>query len=107
MKMTTWMAAVVAGATMVFAAPADRATAAAASAGAAAAQRTFATPQEGVKALVDAVRAGSAAGILELIGSGSKGWLFSGDNVADRAEWKRFLDAYDRKNAIRMEGDSK
>jgi hypothetical protein len=35
------------------------------------------------------------------------GWLSSGDKVADAAERQRFLDAYDRKNSIRMEGDSK
>src|SRR6516164_3265804 len=109
MKTTTWMAAVIAGATVALAAPAMHVMAATgtAAAGKAAAQKSFATPQEGAKALVDAVRAGSADDILALIGPGSKSWLFSGDKVSDRAEWKRFLEAYDRKNSIRTEGDSK
>jgi hypothetical protein len=109
MKTTTWMAVVIAGATVALVAPATHVAAATASAaaGKTAAQKSFATPQEGAKALVDAVRAGRANDILALIGPSSKSWLLSGDKVSDRAEWKRFLDAYDRKNSIRMEGDSK
>ncbi len=109
MKTTTWMAAVIAGATVALAAPATHVAAAAASAaaGKTAPQKSFATPQEGAKALVDAVRAGNVNDLVALIGPASKSWLFSGDKVSDRAEWKRFLDAYDHKNAIRSEGDSK
>jgi len=109
MKTTTWMAAAIAAASVALAAPATHVAAATASAaaGKATTQKSFATPQEAVKALVDAVRAGSANDLLALIGQGSKSWLFSGDKVSDRAEWKRFLDAYDRKNSIRTEGDSK
>jgi hypothetical protein len=109
MKTTTWMAAAIAAATLSLVAPATHVAAATASAaaGKAATQKSFATPQEAAKALVDAVRAGNANDLLALIGQGSKSWLFSGDKVSDRAEWKRFLDAYDRKNSIRTEGDSK
>ena len=109
MKTTRWMAAAIAAASVALAAPATHVAAATASAaaGKAATQKSFATPQEAVKALVDAVRAGSANDVLALVGQGSKSWLFSGDKVSDRAEWKRFLDAYDRKNSIRTEGDSK
>jgi hypothetical protein len=108
MKTTTWMAAVIAGATVALAAPATHAAAPAATASTAqaAAQRTFATPQEGFKALVDVVRAGNAAELAKMMGKNS-GWLSSGDKVSDRADWKRFLDAYDRKNSVRTEGDSK
>jgi hypothetical protein len=110
MKTTTWMAAAIAGATIALTTTATdvaAATGSAAAAGKAATQKTFATPQEGVKALVDAVRADSANDVLALVGQGSKSWLFSGDRVADRAEWTRFLAAYDRKNSLRMEGDSR
>ena len=110
MNTTTWMAAAIAGATVAIA-PATPAQAqekpGAAAASTATAQRTFATPQDGVKALVDAVRAGSAKGIRDVMGPSSTSWLFSGDNVADRADWKRFLDAYDKKNSITTEGDAK
>src|SRR5437763_16643079 len=112
MNTTTWMAAVIAGATVAIAPAtlahaAQKQSTAATASKPAAAQRTFASPQEGVKALVDAVRAGSANGILEIMGPASKSWLFSGDNVADRADWKKFLDAYDKKNSISSEGDAK
>jgi len=109
MKTTRWMAAAIAAASVALAAPATQVAAATASAaaGKATTQKSFATPQEAVKALVDAVRAGNANDVLAIIGQGSKSWLLSGDKVSDRAEWKRFLDAYDRKNSIRTEGDSK
>ena len=108
MKTTTWMAVVSAGATLALAAPATHAAAptATASTAKAAAQPTFTTPQEAFKALVDAVRAGNGPELAKLMGKNS-GWLSSGDKVSDRADWKRFLDAYDRKNSIRTEGDSK
>ena len=109
MKTTRWMAAAIAAASVALAAPATQVAAATASAaaGKATTQKSFATPQEAVKALVDAVRAGNANDVLAIIGQGSKSWLLSGDKVSDRAEWKRFLDAYDRKNSIRTEGDSR
>jgi hypothetical protein len=109
-KTTTWMAAAIAAAMLagagIGAQAADKK--AAASAGAKAeAQRAFATPEEAVAGLVDAVRAGSAERVLQVMGSASKSWLFSGDKVADAAEWKRFLEAYDKKNSITREGDGK
>jgi len=110
MNKTTWMAAVIASATVVLAVPTTQAAekqAAAASAPKAQAQPTFAKPEEGVAELVQAVRAGSASRLLELMGAGSRSWLSSGDTVADRAEWKRFLAAYDNKNSIEMEGSDK
>jgi hypothetical protein len=78
-----------------------------ASASKAASQRTFATPEEAVKALVDAVRAANVAGMLEVIGPKSKSWIFTGDKVSDAAEWKTFLEGYDKKNAVTKEGDAK
>jgi hypothetical protein len=70
-------------------------------------QMTFATPEDAVKALVDAVRAKNVNGMLEVIGPKSKNWLFSGDRVADAADWKKFLAAYDQKNSISMQCDAK
>jgi len=102
------MAAVIGAATVAFAAfPTHAANQQAAASGTSAtpvAQRTFATPEEGATALVNAVRAGSVNGILEVIGVPSKTWLSSGDKVSDRAEWKTFLEAYDKKHSITMEG---
>lgn len=71
------------------------------------AQRTFSSPDEAAKALVDAVRAADANALLAVVGPASKIWLFSGDAVADREDGKRFLAAYDRKHAITRDGDAK
>jgi hypothetical protein len=78
-----------------------------ASASAPAAQRTFSSPDEAAKALTDAVRAADVNALLAIVGPASKSWLISGDAVADREDWKRFLAAYDRKNAITKDGDAK
>ena len=112
MNTTTWMATVIAGATLAVAVPTShgaekQAVTANASTKAPAPQKTFATPQEGVAALVEAVRAGNVNALLELMGPGSKSWLSSGDSVADRAEWTKFLEAYDKKNSIAMDGADK
>ncbi len=57
-----------------------------------------------MKALVEAVRAGSVDGMLAVIGPKSKSWVFTGDKVADAAEWKNFLASYDKKNAVKKGG---
>lgn len=67
---------------------------------AAVAQKTFASPAEAAQALADAVRAGSAENLLAVVGPKSRTWLFSGDNVADRDDWNRFLVAYEKRHAI-------
>ena len=71
------------------------------------AQRQFATPEEAVKALADAVRAEDAKAMLAVIGPKSRSWLFSGDTVADKAQWKNFLAAYDAKSSLSKDGDAK
>jgi len=111
MKTTRWMAAAIAGAAIAFAAPGALAqetkAPAKASATKAAAQKTFATPEEAAKALVEAVRAASVPALLEVMGPQSKSWLFTGDKVSDAAEWKTFLASYDKKNALAKDGDAK
>lgn len=66
--------------------------------------KTFATPDEAAAALADAVRAQDPKAVLAVVGPAAKPWLFSGDNVADRNDWSRFLAAYDKKH--RMENAS-
>ena len=63
-------------------------------------QKSFASPEEAAKALTEAVRAKNVDGLLAVVGPNSSSWLFSGDMVADANDWKRFLEAYDRKNAM-------
>lgn len=71
------------------------------------AQRSFATPDEAAAALADAVRAQSANDLLAVVGPASRSWLFTGDKVADRNDWNRFLAAYDEKHALDAQGDAK
>lgn len=73
----------------------------------AAAQQVFASPDEAVSGLVEAVRAGDAKALLKLIGPEARAWLFTGDAVADKRDWARFLASYDEKNSLEMEGDDK
>ncbi len=115
MKTTNWMAGVLAGTAIALAAgnalaqeqkPAAAAPAAKA-ASKASAQKAFATPEEAVKALVEAVRASNVEGMVAVIGPRSRSWLFTGDTVADAADWKKFLAGYEAKNRIAKEGDAK
>lgn len=68
--------------------------------------RSFASPDEAVTAFVDALRAENADAVFAVLGSSAKGWLSSGDSVADATERKRFLAAYDRKHTITRKGDA-
>jgi len=70
-----------------------------------AAPDVFATPEEGAAALADAVRAGDPQKLLTVVGPSAKSWIFSGDNVADRADWKQFLELYDTKHSIEKSAD--
>jgi hypothetical protein len=70
-------------------------------------QRTFATAGEAAAALAEALRAQSPDQLLAVIGPGSASWLFSGDVVADRNDWKTFLAAYDQRNEVEMQGEAK
>jgi hypothetical protein len=88
------------------AAPAATAAAAKPATSAHAAPAVFATPEEGATALADAVRAKDPERLLTVVGPSSKSWIFSGDNVADRADWARFLEFYDVKHAIEKNGDA-
>lgn len=73
----------------------------------AAAQQVFASPEEAVKGLVETVRAGNAKALLKVIGPEARAWIFTGDTVADKRDWARFLASYDEKNSLEMEGDDK
>ena len=74
---------------------------------AAAAQRTFATPDAAAEALIAAVKARSVDDLVAVVGPNSRSWLFSGDSVADANDWKKFVAAYDQKKSLRRDGDSK
>jgi hypothetical protein len=71
------------------------------------ARSAFATPDDAALALAEAVRGGDPKALLAVVGPDSGSWLFSGDDVADREDWKRFLAAYDQKHSISEEPDGK
>src|SRR5439155_17058838 len=71
---------------------------------AAPAQKTFASAEDAVAALVQAVKADDRAAMLAVLGNAGD-WISSGDAVADRATADRFVVAYDAKHAIAREGD--
>jgi hypothetical protein len=73
----------------------------------AAAQRTYASPEEAGKGLYEAVKAGDVKALVEIVGPESRSWLFSGDKVSDAQEWKWFASAYEQKSAIAKDGDAK
>ena len=97
------MAALSAGAT--FDAAAQASTPAPAQAKAVAKARSYASPEEAAEALASAVRAQKRDDVLAVVGPGASSWLFSGDNVADRNDWSRFLAAYDKKHNVDKAGD--
>lgn len=80
---------------------------AATSAGAAGSQKTFASPDEAVKALVAAAKAHDAEAMIAVLGPGSKGLVYSGDPVADRSGRENFVKAYEETNKVDMQGDGK
>ncbi|WP_153109334.1 DUF2950 domain-containing protein [Propionivibrio limicola] len=68
-------------------------------------QQNYSSPEEVAAALATAARAGDRPMILKLMGADSASWLSSGDATADREDWKRFLDAYERKHTITPTSD--
>uniref|UniRef100_A0A831XMT6 DUF2950 domain-containing protein n=1 Tax=Geobacter metallireducens TaxID=28232 RepID=A0A831XMT6_GEOME len=63
-------------------------------------QKGFSSPDTAVKALVAAVRAHDEKELLLILGPGGRELVSSGDEVADRTDRERFIEAYDRKNSI-------
>lgn len=65
-------------------------------------QKSFETLDDAVGALVGAFRAGDQKTLLEILGPKGRAVISSGDKVADRAAYERFVASYDRKH--RLEG---
>jgi hypothetical protein len=70
-------------------------------------QKSFATPEEAVKAAVAAARNNDEKELLAIYGPQAKELLSSGDAVADKQRRERFLAAYDEKVSIASEGESR
>ena len=74
---------------------------------AASAQQSFKTPEEAVEALATAAKAHDRKGVLAVLGPDAADIVSSGDDVADRADRDRVIEAYDAKRQVVMEGADK
>lgn len=73
----------------------------------ASAQQRFQSPAEAASALVSAVRNGTSVDLLRVLGRAGRDIISSGDEVDDRESRQRFLTAYDQKNVLTTDGDSR
>ena len=69
-------------------------------------QKTFASPEEAVKALVDALKAGDTKALSALFGPEGKDLVFSGDPVADKRR-EQFVARYEQKQKMEEAGTDK
>jgi hypothetical protein len=74
-------------------------------ASAANAQRVFPGAAEAADALVEALKSGERGGVLDVLGRSAFDILSSGDDLADTASRKRFVEDYGLKRRIVMLGD--
>lgn len=73
--------------------------------GAAAAQRSFASPDDAAEALAQAVKAHDRPATVAILGPDSAAWISSGDAAADRESVAHFIAAYDAKHGIAQAGN--
>lgn len=73
--------------------------------GAAAKQRHFATEDEAVAALVNALKASDSKKLLDILGAGAKPLVNSGDPVAQRQARQQFVQAYEQSHSFETSGD--
>jgi len=71
------------------------------------AQQDYKTPEAAVDALMASIRNYDEKAALVVLGKDGEDIVASGDEVADQAARKRFVDAYDAKHQIAMNGDAK
>ena len=69
-------------------------------------QKSFASAEEAVKAVIAAARNNSDKELLAIFGAQAKDILFSGDPVADKVRRGHFIADYDEKNRLAEEGGS-
>ena len=69
-------------------------------------QKTFASPEEAVKAAIAATKSNNDKELLAIFGPQAKEILSSGDPVADKQRRGEFIAAYDEKNRLSTEGEN-
>jgi hypothetical protein len=70
-------------------------------------QQTYGSPEDAVKALIDAIKSNDIRKMGIVLGPHSRNILSSGDEVADRELLENFIKLYDEKNKIEKVGNSK
>jgi Protein of unknown function (DUF2950) len=69
--------------------------------------KTFASPEEAAKALVEAAKQEDAKALLDILGPEGKGLVSTGDQAADQAERKRFVSEYEEKSHLEQQADKR
>jgi len=70
-------------------------------------QKIFYSPEEAVKAMVDAVKAGDTKSLMTIFGPGSRQIILSGDPVEDKTGREWFIKHYEEKNRLEAETPGK
>jgi hypothetical protein len=68
-------------------------------------QRTFASPEEAVKAFIEALKANDVKALEAIFGPGNEDLIESGDPVADRSVSERFVKEFEEKNQLEKTAD--
>jgi hypothetical protein len=74
--------------------------------GAAARQQSFPSPEEGIRALIDAAKKDDEKALLEILGPEAKPIIDSGDPVSDRGSRERFVKSYEEAHSLVKSGDA-
>lgn len=70
-------------------------------------QKSFPSPDEAVKTLIDTLKAKNQRELIAIFGPGSKNLISSGDEVADNKNRDRFVKLYEEKNKLEQAGENK
>jgi Protein of unknown function (DUF2950) len=68
------------------------------------AQQSYASPDEAVSALANAVKSGMKQDMLKVLGPDGEDIVNSGDEVADAEARSKFISAYDAKHSVKLDG---
>jgi hypothetical protein len=74
--------------------------------GAAARQKSFPTPEEGVQALIEAAQKNDTSTLLEILGPEAKSIVNTGDPIVDRENRERFVKLYEETHTLVPAGDT-
>jgi hypothetical protein len=70
-------------------------------------QKRFASAEDGVQALIAAVKAGDLKAMLDVLGPAARPLITSGDPVVDRHDRERLVQAYEESHSLVMSGETK